>query len=108
MQNKDSKFKIEVVFSKNRHYPEYGENAYDIESYSVYIPYGRRFDFKNSNSAIEFVKGRIDDKVLNHFDSISITKWRGYTGTIEYLKECKEKSDTNPIDKEFAESVLSF
>src|SRR5574343_507627 len=80
MEAKDEKFKIEVRFSKNRHYPEYGSEAYSIESHSIYIPYGKRFDFKNSNKAIDFVKSRIDSKVLEHFDSICITKWRGYVG----------------------------
>ena len=108
MENKDEKFKIEVMFSKNRHYPEYGSDSYSIESHSIYIPYGKRFDFKNSRKAIDFVKSRIDSKVLEHFDSVCITKWWGYSGTCEYLKEHKEKSDTNPIDKVFAESVLSF
>jgi len=108
MEAKEEKFKIEVRFSKNRHYPEYGSEAYSIESHSIYIPYGKRFDFKNSSRAIEFIKGRIDSKVLEHFDSVCITKWRGYGGTYEYLKECKEKSDTKPIDKEFAESILFF
>jgi glycosyltransferase involved in cell wall biosynthesis len=28
MEVKDCKFKVEVQFSKNRHYPEYGKNAY--------------------------------------------------------------------------------
>ena len=108
MEAKEEKFKIEVRFSKNRHYPEYGSEAYSIESHSIYIPYGKRFDFINSSKAIEFIKGRIDSKVLDHFDSVCITKWRGYGGTCEYLKECEEKSDTKPIDKEFAESVLCF
>jgi hypothetical protein len=35
MEAKDCKFKIEVQFSKNRHYPEYGENAYSTESHSI-------------------------------------------------------------------------
>ena len=108
MEAKDQKFKIEVRFSKNRHYPEYGSEAYSIESHSIYIPYGKKFDFKTSDKAIDFVKNRIDSKVLEHYDSVSITKWRGYGGTCEYLKEHREKSDTNPIDKIFAESVLSF
>jgi hypothetical protein len=97
MEAKDCKFKIEVQFSKNRHYPEYGENAYSIESHSIYIPYGRKFDFKSSVKAIEFVKSRIDENVLNSYDSISITTWRGYGGSCEYLKHSYEKSDINPI-----------
>ena len=108
MEAKEEKFKIEVCFSKNRHYPKYGSEAYSIESHSIYIPYGKRFYFKNSSRAIDFVKSRIDSKVLEHFDSVYITKWRGYGGTCEYLKESREKSDANPIDKDFAESVLSF
>lgn len=108
MSAKEEKFKIEVRFSKNRHYPEYGSEAYSIEGHSIYIPYGKVFDFKSSTKAIEFVKNRIDSKVLEHFDSVCIIKWRGNGGICEYLKESREKSDINPIDKEFAESVLAF
>lgn len=108
MDTKDEKFKIEVQFSKNRHYPQYGNDAYSIESHSVYIPYGKRFYFKNSNAAISFVKEKIDSKILEHFDSIYITKWRGYRGTSERLKDSSKKSDTNPIDKSFVEILLSY
>ena len=108
MEAKDLKFKIEVRFSKNRHYPEYGHNAYSIEGHSIYIPYGKKWYFKNSKTAIAFVKNKIDDDVLNKFDSILITKWRGYGGTCEYLKDNKEKGDTNPIDKDFVEQLLLF
>ena len=101
------KFRIEVVFSKNRHYPQYGNEAYSIESHSVNIPYGKNHHFNSSKKAIDFVKQRIDKYVLKHYDSISITNWRGYSGSCEYLKQHKEKSDIYPIDKEFAENILS-
>ena len=106
MEAKNYKFKIEVQFSKNRHYPEYGENAYSTESHSICIPYGRHIDFNNRVKAIEFVKSRIDENVLNSYDSISITTWRGYGGSCEYLKHSYEKSDINPIDKILAEGLF--
>lgn len=31
------KNRIEITFSKNRHYPEYGENAYNIENHEIVI-----------------------------------------------------------------------
>ncbi len=47
------KNRIEITFSKNRHYPEYGENAYNIENHEIVIPYGKRYDFKNSASLVQ-------------------------------------------------------
>lgn len=108
MKPEDEKFKVEVIFSKNRHYPEYGPNSYSVERHSIYLPYGNKHHFKSSQKAVEFVKVRIDDKVLEHFDSIRYTVWRGYGGFSTYLKESNKKSDTLPVDKEFAESVLAI
>lgn len=100
------KFKIEVRFEKNRHYPEYGENSYSIEGHSIYVPYGRKSYFTSGSSAIEFVKNRITEEVLSQFDSVSITNWRGYSGVCEYLKRSTVKGNSLPIDKEFAELTL--
>lgn len=108
MEAKEEKFKIEVSFSKNRHYPEYGREAYSIEHHSIYLPYGKKFHFTNSKRAIEFVKSRIDSKVLERYDAVCIVKWRGYGGVCEYLKNSQGKSDTSSIDREFADMILSF
>ncbi len=108
MERKTKTFKVEVSFSKNRHYPQYGSEAYSIESYSIYIPYGKKCDFKTSNQAIVFIKDRLNSNELGRFDSIYITKWRGYTGTCECIKTSMEKSDTTPIDKTFAEAILTY
>jgi len=108
MEAKDEKFKIEVCFNKNRHYPEYGREAYNVERHSIYIPYGKKHHFKSSESAINFVTERIDEKVLEHFDTVYYTVWRGLGGICKYLKEVNVKSDTLPIDKTFADSVLAI
>ena len=108
MNAKELKFKVEVCFSKNRHYPEYGEDAYSIESHSIYIPYGKLFNFSSSKGVVNFVKNRIDEDVLKYFSSVSITNWRGYGGSLEYLKQSNTKSDSLPIDKQLAEITLSI
>ena len=105
---KDEKFKIEVWVAKNVHVPEYGPEAYYIESHSVYIPYGKKFKFKSSNDAISFVKSKLTGDVLNVYDRVSIIKWRGYGGTSECLKDIKEKNDTTPVNKDLAENILSY
>lgn len=108
MEPKDFKFKIEVQFSKNRHYPEYGVNAFCIENYSKYFPYGKDYRFKSSKKAIEFLKNAINSKVLENYDRIAIINRRGYGGTVEYLKELTTRSDSNPIDKSIADKALEI
>lgn len=108
MDAENCKFKLEIRFSKNVAYPQYGYEAYSIEGHSIYIPYGNKYDFKSSKQAIEFVKNKLDDKALQHFDAVSITNWRGYRGNCEYLKDHKEKNDTKPLNIPFAENLLSL
>jgi len=46
---------------------------------------------------------------LNTYDEIIITIWRGYGGICEYLKKNDGiKNDTHPINKEFADKLLSI
>jgi hypothetical protein len=102
------KNRIEITFSKNRHYPEYGENAYNIENHEIVIPYGKRHYFKNSASLVQFIKDRIDDRALEHFSTVSYSIMRGNGGEVFYLKNSSEKSDCGPIDSTFAEILLTI
>ncbi len=102
----NNKFKVEIRFTKNRHYPDYGPDAYSIEGHSIYIPYGKKFNYKSSNPTVEYVKNKITQEVLNKFDSIQYTIWKGYGGKVFYLKDSKVKSDSNPIDKEFIDNLF--
>jgi hypothetical protein len=104
----DYKFKIEVEFVKNVALPEYGAGAYTSEFYSVYIPYGKLYPFESSKSAINFIKHRIDGKVLDHYDKVSLINWRGHAGRRDYLKHSDAASNSSHIDIKFADTVLSL
>lgn len=104
----NDKFKIEVYFGKNRHFPVYGDEAYSTEFHSFYIPYGREHYFKTSKSAIEYINSIINKKVISSgkFDTISYTVWKGNIGSCHYIKESHKKGDTLPIDKKYVEDIF--
>jgi hypothetical protein len=108
MNFKDEKFKIEVIFSKNRACPEYGNEAYSTESHSIYIPYGRKYHFKSSKKTIDYILHVINKSNLDRYDSVSYTIWKGYSGLLLYIKNTTTKSDINPIDRQYAESLFKY
>lgn len=69
---------------------------------------GKNSILKQAKKTIEFIKNKITPEVLELFDSIYITKWKGYSGTTEILKDRKGKNDINPINKELIEILLTF
>jgi hypothetical protein len=103
-----NKFRVEVEFIKNRHYPQYGSEAYSMERESVMIPYGKNKEYKTSKAAIDYAKKQIDESVLSMFDRVSIVNWRGYNGTSEQLKNNTDKSDAMPIDRAFIGNLFGL
>jgi hypothetical protein len=108
MNFKDEKFKVEIQFSKNRAYPEYGSEAYSTESHSIYIPYGKKHDFKSSKKLVDYILDVISHSNLDRYDRISYTIWRGYGGSLSYIKNSTTKTDIYPIDREYVESLFNY
>jgi hypothetical protein len=102
-------YNVEVTFSKNVAYPEYGENAYNLESYIIKLSYGKNGNFKTSKDAIFFIKEKITDTVLNKFSSVCVFVMRNGSGKGEYLKSesFKYEGDSLSIDKEYLNKLLT-
>ena len=103
-----SKYQIEVKFQKNRSVPDFGNEAYVIEFHSIYLLYGHGKPFKSSKDAIDFVKSRLTEEAIKRYDTVSITKWIGYSGTTQYIKKSNKKNDSSHIDRKFADNLMSI
>lgn len=100
-------YNVEIEFLKNRHYPDFGPDAYSIECHRVKLSYGKHGMFKSSNKAIDYAKSKLTDEVLAKFDGVLLMVVKGGSGEGVYLKHSTVKSDEAPIDKEYANSLFS-
>jgi hypothetical protein len=99
-------YNVEIEFSKNRHYPDFGSDAYSVESHRVKLSYGKNGIFKTSKDAVKYAKSKITEEVFAKYSAISIWIVRGGSGRGEYLKSTTIKSTSTPIDKEFANALF--